>query len=116
MLILNLYKSALIGHLYQIKKKKNSPTRHEWLVEAVFLSVLDYSDIIYRHASVSTLKLLGCFPLSTYIQLHPSLHFISEGGMGTFICTTRYALAHLFTNLKREHGIMHQRLIKQVSS
>lgn len=29
----------------------------KWIIEAIFLSVLDYADVIYRRASASTLKL-----------------------------------------------------------
>ncbi len=50
------------------------------MIEAVFLSVLDYRDVIYRHASASTLKLLD----SVY---HSALRFATGDSYNTHHCT-----------------------------
>ena len=49
------------------------------VVEAVFLSVLDYGDVIYRHAAPSTLKQLD----SVY---HSALRFITGDSFDTHHC------------------------------
>lgn len=61
-----------IGYLY--RHKLNFPLLcRKQIIEAVFLSVLDYGDVIYRHASASTLTSLDSIYHSA---LHPSLCLI----------------------------------------
>ena len=50
------------------------------VIEAVFMSVLDYGDTIYRHASASTLK-----PLDS--MYHSALRFITCDSYSTHHCT-----------------------------
>ena len=49
------------------------------IIEATFLSVLDYGDIIYRHAAAATLK-----PLDTVY--HSALRFITGDSYNTHHC------------------------------
>ena len=67
-----------IGFLYRNRASFPIISRKR-LIEAVFLSVLDYGDIIYRHAAASTLKCLD----SVY---HSSIRFITGDSYGTHHC------------------------------
>ena len=67
-----------IGFLY--RNRASFPIlRRKRVIEAVFLSVLDYGDIIYRHAAASTLKCLD----SVY---HSSIRFITGDSYDTHHC------------------------------
>ncbi len=67
-----------IGYLY--RNKANFPVlSRKQIIEAIFLSVLDYGDIICRHASASTLKPLD----SVY---HSALRFITGDSYSTYHC------------------------------
>ena len=67
-----------IGFLY--RNRSNFPlVSRKKVVEAVFLSVLDYGDVIYRHAAASTLKPLD----SVY---HSALRFITGDKYDTHHC------------------------------
>jgi hypothetical protein len=69
------------------------------LVQATFLSVIDYGDLLYMHATTSVLQRLDC--LSCILMLyykcqvtHPPLHLVQNGGLeltlyaqkATFVC------------------------------
>ena len=60
----NYHIDDLVGRLrqkvgYFYRNKSNIPWFcRKRIVEAVFMSVLDYADVIYRHAAPSTLKRL----------------------------------------------------------
>ena len=43
----------------------------KWIIKAVVLSALDYWDVVYRHASATSLKALDA-------AYHPALRFITE--------------------------------------
>ena len=51
----------------------------KWIIEAAFLSDLDYGDVIYRHTSASTLK-----PLDSLY--HSTLRFITGDSYSTHHC------------------------------
>ena len=63
-----------IGFLYRNKTSFPLISRRR-VIEAVFLSVLDYADVIYRHAAASTLKSLHCVSLCPQIH-HSFIHHI----------------------------------------
>ena len=67
-----------LGFFYRNRSCFPWPTRKR-LIEALFLSALDYGDIIYRNASATTLKTLD----SVY---HPALRFITGDIYNTHHC------------------------------
>ena len=67
-----------IGFLYRNRASFPIISRKR-VVEAVFLSVLDYGDTIYRHAATSTLKSLD----SVY---HSAIRFVTGDIYGTHHC------------------------------
>ena len=67
-----------IGFLYRNKTSFPLSCRKR-VVEAVLLSVIDYGDVIYRHAAASVLKPLD----SVY---HSALRFITGDGYRTHHC------------------------------
>ena len=70
-----------VRKLFFLYRNKSSfpPFSRKRIVESVFLSILDYGDIIYRHASVTTLKILD----SVY---HSALRFITGEKYDTHHC------------------------------
>jgi hypothetical protein len=69
------------------------------LVQATFLSVIDYDDLLYVHAASSTLQRLDCLSciLVLYYKCqvtHPPLHIVPNGRLDltlyaqkdTFVC------------------------------
>lgn len=50
------------------------------LIQATFLSILDYGDILYMHANLSSLKMLD----SVY---HAALRFVTDSGFRTHHCS-----------------------------
>ena len=68
-----------LGFLYRNKTSFPIFCR-KWIIQAVFLSVLDYGDIIYRHAAATTMRPLD----SVY---HSALRFITGDSYGTHHCT-----------------------------
>ena len=67
-----------IGCLYRNKTSFPILCRRR-IIEATFLSVLDYGDVVYRHAAASTLKPLD----SVY---HSALRFITGANFNTHHC------------------------------
>ena len=67
-----------VGFFYR-NRVSFPPHCRKMLVEATFLSVLDYGDILYMHASAATLKLLD----SVY---HSALRFITGDSYNTHHC------------------------------
>ena len=67
-----------IGFLYRNSASFPMPCRKR-IVQAVFMSVLDYGDVVYRHASSTTLKPLD----SAY---HSALRFITGDKYDTHHC------------------------------
>ena len=67
-----------VGFLYRNRSSFPMISRKR-VIEAVFLSVLDYGDVIYRHAADTTLKLLD----SVY---HSALRFITGDSYDTHHC------------------------------
>ena len=67
-----------VGFLYRNRSSFPMISRKR-VVEAVFLSVLDFGDVIYRHAAASTLKQLD----SVY---HSALRFITGDSYDTHHC------------------------------
>lgn len=68
-----------IGFLFWTRASFPVPCRKR-IIESVFLSVLDYADVIYRHAASSVLKPLD----SVY---HSAFRFITGDVYGTHHCT-----------------------------
>ena len=67
-----------IGFLYR-NRSNFPPSCRKRVIESVFMSVLDYGDVIYRHAAVTTLKALD----SVY---HSALRFITQDKYNTHHC------------------------------
>ena len=67
-----------LGFLYR-NRTCLSPTNRRQIVQATFMSVIDYGDIIYMHATASTLKSLD----ATY---HCALRFITGASSRTHHC------------------------------
>ncbi|KAJ8245109.1 hypothetical protein GJAV_G00275360 [Gymnothorax javanicus] len=67
-----------VGFLYRNKSHFRMSCRKR-IVEATFLSVLDYGDVIYRHAAVTTLKPLD----SVY---HSALRFVTGASYNSHHC------------------------------
>ena len=66
------------------------------VIEAVFLSVLDYGDVIYRHAAASTLKQLD----SVY---HSALRFITGDSYDTHHCMLYSKVGWPSLSTRRNH-------------
>lgn len=65
---------------YLYRNKSNPPLScRKWIIEAVFLSVLDYGDVIYSHASASLL------PLSPHCSVYHCA-FITPASYSTHHC------------------------------
>ncbi len=69
---------AILGFLYRNKSCFPLFTQKR-IIEAVFLSVLDYGDIVYGQAANSTLKPLDAL-------YHSALRFITGDSYGTHHC------------------------------
>lgn len=69
----------IIGFLYRNKACFSFHSR-KTIVQSLLLSVLDYGDIVYMHASSSTLKLLDAV-------YHSALRFVTGDGFLTHHCT-----------------------------
>ena len=67
-----------IGFLYR-NKDSFPPLCRKRIIESIFLSVLDYGDVIYRHASHSVLKILD--PV-----YHSAIRFITDDAYQTHHC------------------------------
>src|SRR4029434_4094635 len=68
-----------LGFLYRNRCRFTFPDRKR-IIESVFISVLDYGDVIYGNASHSTLKTLDAV-------YHSALRFITGDRYGTHHCT-----------------------------
>lgn len=82
-----------IGFLYRNRACLSSINRKQ-IVQATFMSVLDYGDIIYMHASANTLKPLDAIyhcalRFITGELQNSSLYPISTCGLGLSICEAR---------------------------
>ncbi len=84
-----------VGFLYRNRSSFPMFSRKR-VVEAVFLSVLDYGDVIYRHAATSTLKQLD----SVY---HSALIFIAGDSYNTHHCTLYRKVGWSSLSLRRSY-------------
>lgn len=83
-----------IGFLYRNRTSFPKICRKR-VIEAVFLSVLDYGDIVYRHASATALKPLD----SVY---HSALRFITGDPFKTHHCSLYEKVGWTSLSLRRE--------------
>ena len=64
-------------------------------MEAVVLSALDYGDVVYRHASATSLKALDA-------AYHSALRFITEEAYNTHHCTLYEKVGWISLSARRD--------------
>ena len=84
-----------MGFLYRNKFSFPLISRKR-VAEAVFLSVLDYGDVIYRHASAATLKQLDSVN-------HSAIRFIAGDSYSTHHCTLYSEVGWSSLSLRRSY-------------